>query len=63
MNPKLPSGDVLHDLLSNQKLTLSEVGRRYGVTRQAVHKVHKNWAEARNIEWRRRPNYNTRREY
>lgn len=55
MNAKLPAGDVLHDLLHNQKLTLAEVGRRYGTTRQAVHKVYKSWAEARNIEWRRRP--------
>lgn len=59
---RLPGGDVLHDLLHNQRLTLSEVGRRYGVSRQAVHKLYSRWAEERNINWRRRPARNAQKE-
>jgi predicted transcriptional regulator len=52
---RLPGGDVLHDLLTNQKLTLQEVGNRYGTSRQAVHKVYSRWAEKNGVDWRKRP--------
>lgn len=49
---KLPGGDVLHELLRTQGLTLQKVGERYNTSRQAVHKVYKTWAEKNGVDWR-----------
>lgn len=52
---KLPSGDVIHKLRTENQETLDAIGMRYGVSRQAVHKVYKKWAEANGADWRVRP--------
>jgi hypothetical protein len=51
----LPGGDVLHELRTKQNQTLDQIGKRYGVSRQAVHKVYKTWAEKNQVDWRTRP--------
>ena len=51
----LPGGDEIYDLRRKQGLTLRVIGERYGVSRQAVHKVYKTWAEKNGVDWRVRP--------
>lgn len=52
---KLPSGEEIHRLRTEQNLSLSAIAERYEATRQAAHKRHKRWAEKNNVEWRVRP--------
>ena len=52
---KLPSGQIIHEHRQAGE-TLEAIGKRYGVTRQAVHKLYRNWAENQGIDWRRRNN-------
>lgn len=49
---KLPPGDEIHRLRTEQNLSLSAIAERYEATRQAAHKRHKRWAEKNGVEWR-----------
>jgi DNA invertase Pin-like site-specific DNA recombinase len=44
----LPDGDEI-DRMRKQGHTFAEIGERYGVSRQAVHKAHKKWLAEREL--------------
>ena len=52
---KLPGGEEIHRLRTEQELPLSRIADRYGASRQAVHKTYKRWAEKNDVNWRTRP--------
>jgi predicted DNA-binding protein YlxM (UPF0122 family) len=45
---QLPDGDVI-ERLRKEGHTFAEIGERYAVSRQAVHKAHKKWLTEKDL--------------
>jgi transposase len=50
----LPEAETVAKHRLQDNMSFTAIGQRYGVSRQAVHKMYRRWAEKQGLAWRTR---------